>query len=379
MAQDDRGDAGATGVGGADDRTRSGAGAGSGTAGSGTAGSARPPGLKDVAEVAGVSWKTVSNVVNGTGRVGDATRARVEQAVADLGYRPSLAGRQLRQGRTRTLALAVPQVDTPYFGGLAHAVIEAARPRGYTVVIDETGADPAAERVVARGFAVRLIDGIVFSPLGLPIAEVDELRGSTPMVLLGERDAALRNGPVRTDHVSIDNVRAAHEATTHLLEQGRHRLAFLGVEPDSPPRSGALRLQGFREAVEAAGVAVPERWLLPQPRYTRRSGARTIEQVLPRIGEVDGLLCANDELALGAMWALRTNGVRVPQDVAVVGWDNIEDGQFANPSLTTVAPDVAAIAEHAVDRVIAQIERRSPGPEDVTVSHRLLVRESSRA
>ncbi|HEY0217712.1 MAG TPA: LacI family DNA-binding transcriptional regulator, partial [Cellulomonas sp.] len=162
----------------------------------------RPPGLKDVAAVAGVSWKTVSNVVNGTGRVGPATRERVEQVIATLGYRPSIAGRQLRQGRTRILALAVPEVDSPYFGGLAHAVIEAARARGYTVFIDETRGDPEVERVVARGFAVRLIDGIIFSPLGLSIAEVDDLRGSTPMVLLGERDAGLRTGPVRTDHVS---------------------------------------------------------------------------------------------------------------------------------------------------------------------------------
>lgn len=339
----------------------------------------RAPGIKDVAAAAGVSWKTVSNVVNGTGRVGEATRERVERVIAELGYRPSLAGRQLRQGRTNILALAVPEIDSPYFSGLAHAVIEAADARGYRVFIDETRGDRAAEESVARGFDVRLIDGIVFSPLELSLSDVDRLRGATPMVLLGERPADPRAGVVHTDHVSIDNVRAAREATRHLLETGRTRLAFLGAEPGMPERSGAPRLRGFTEALAEAGLPVRREWVLPAPTYSRAAGARAVEQVLARVGEVDGILCGNDLLALGALHALRTNGVRVPQDVAVVGWDNTEDGRFANPTLTTVAPDVRAIAEHAVERVVAQVEGLPGEPSDAVVPHRLLVRESSRA
>jgi DNA-binding LacI/PurR family transcriptional regulator len=339
---------------------------------------ARAPGIKDVAAAAGVSWKTVSNVVNGTGRVGEATRERVERVIAELGYRPSLAGRQLRQGRTNILALAVPEIDSPYFSGLAHAVIEAADARGYRVFIDETRGDRVAEESVARGFDVRLIDGIVFSPLELSLSDVDRLRGATPMVLLGERPADPRAGVVRTDHVSIDNVRAAREATRHLLESGRTRLAFLGAEPGVPERSGAPRLRGFTEALAGAGLPVRDEWVLPAPSYSRAAGASAVEDVLARIGEVDGILCGNDLLALGALHVLRTNGVRVPQDVAVVGWDNTEDGRFANPTLTTVAPDVRAIAEHAVERVVAQVEGLPGGPSDAVVPHRLLVRESSR-
>jgi DNA-binding LacI/PurR family transcriptional regulator len=338
----------------------------------------RAPGVKDVAAAAGVSWKTVSNVVNGTGRVAAATRTKVEQAIADLGYRPSLAGRQLRQGRTNILALAVPEIESPYFSGLAHAVIEAADARGYRVFIDETRGDRAAEESVARGFEVRLIDGIVFSPLELSLSEVDRLRGSTPMVLLGERPADPRSGPVHTDHVSIDNVLAAREATRHLVDSGRTRLAFLGAEPGVPERSGAPRLRGFRQALAEAGLPERDEWVLPALAYDRASGARAVEDVLARIGEVDGLVCGNDLLALGALYALRTNGIRVPQDVAVVGWDNTEDGRFSHPTLTTVAPDVRAIAEHAVGRVVAQVEGQPGEPTDTVVPHRLLVRESSR-
>lgn len=339
-------------------------------------------GIKDVAIAAGVSWKTVSNVVNGTGRVGDATRARVEEKIAELGYRPNLAGRQLRRGRTNTLALAVPWVHSPYFSLLAHIVIEVAGARGYRVLIEETRTDRDAELQVARGFEVHAIDGIIFSPLAIGPAEIAEVRGATPMVLLGERDDPGHDRRWSTDHVSIDNVRAARDVTEHLLATGRQRLAFVGAEPVED-RSGALRLQGFREAHAVQGLEADPRWILPVPQFSRQAGVAAVEEVLPRIDQVDGLVCANDELALGALHALRRNGVRVPEDVAVTGWDNTEDGRFSNPSLTTVAPDLQSIAETAVDRVIAQVERRSDdgagGDVDVVVPHRLLVRESSRA
>ncbi|WP_166844389.1 LacI family DNA-binding transcriptional regulator [Isoptericola sp. BMS4] len=339
-------------------------------------------GIKDVAVAAGVSWKTVSNVVNGTGRVGDATRARVEEKIAELGYRPNLAGRQLRQGRTNTLALAVPWVHSPYFSLLAHIVIEVAGARGYRVLIEETRTDREAELQVARGFRVQAIDGIIFSPLAIGPSEIAEVRGETPMVLLGERDDPGRDRRWATDHVSIDNVRAAREVTEHLLTTGRRRLAFVGAEPVDD-RTGALRVQGYREAHVAQAVEPDPRWILPVAQFSRPAGVEAVEGVLPRIDQVDGLVCANDELALGALHALRLNGVRVPEDVAVTGWDNTEDGRYSNPSLTTVAPDLRSIAETSVDRVVAQVERPSGDREDtevdVVVPHRLLVRESSRA
>ena len=339
----------------------------------------RRVGIKEVAAAAGVSWKTVSNVVNGTGRVGDVTRARVEAVIADLGYRPNLAGRQLRRGRTNTLALAVPWVHAPYFSVLAHEVIDVGSTHGYRVLIEETRSSRDTELEVARGFDVQAIDGIIFSPLELTPAEIDEARGSVPLVLLGERADPDPARARRTDHVSIDNVDAAAQVTTHLLETGRRRLAFLGAEPRGAGRTGAQRVQGFLDAHAAAGIEVDERWVLQVPQFSRSSGAATVEQVLPRIGEIDGLVCANDELALGALHALRLNGVRVPADLAVTGWDNTEDGRFSNPSLTTVAPDLRAIAETAVERIITQLANAAAEPVDALVPHRLLVRESTRA
>jgi DNA-binding LacI/PurR family transcriptional regulator len=269
-------------------------------------------------------------------------------------------------------------VHAPYFSVLAHEVIDVGSTRGYRVLIEETRSSRDTELEVARGFDVQAIDGIIFSPLELTPAEIDEARGSVPLVLLGERADPDPVRERRTDHVSIDNVDAAAQVTTHLLEAGRRRLGFLGAEPPGAGRTGAQRVQGFLDAHAAVGLDVDERWVLQVPQFSRPSGAATVEAVLPRIDQIDGLVCANDELALGALYALRRNGVRVPEDVAVTGWDNTEDGRFSNPSLTTVAPDLRAIAETAVDRIIAQLENPAVEPVDALVPHRLLVRESSR-
>ncbi|MBM0259289.1 LacI family DNA-binding transcriptional regulator, partial [Micromonospora sp. 4G55] len=167
--------------------------------------------LKDVAERAGVSVKTVSNVVNGYLHVRPDTRARVEEAIAELNYRPNLSARNLRKGRTGVIALAVPELDIPYFAELARHVVTAAAERGWTVLIDQTGGGAERERVAAAGIGDHMIDGLILSPLALTAEDLAGLDG-TPMVLLGER---VDHGPA--DHVAIDNVAAAREITAHLV------------------------------------------------------------------------------------------------------------------------------------------------------------------
>jgi DNA-binding LacI/PurR family transcriptional regulator len=168
--------------------------------------------LKDVAERAGVSVKTVSNVVNGYQHVRPDTRARVEEAIAELNYRPNLTARNLRKGRTGLIALAVPELDSPYFAELARHVIAAAAEYGWTVLVDQTGGGREQERAAALGIGDRVIDGLILSPLALTADDLAVLAG-LPMVLLGER---VHHGPA--DHVAIDNIAAASEITAHLLD-----------------------------------------------------------------------------------------------------------------------------------------------------------------
>lgn len=333
---------------------------------------ARRPTLKDVAERAGVSWSTVSNVIHNHRYIKESTRIRVEAAIAEIGYQPSLAGRQLRHGRSDLLALAVPEFASPYFAHMAHAVITEAERLRYTVLIDETGGHIERERAVAEGYSSRGIEGIIFSPLSLDLSQIVALKRDTPMVLLGEH---VQNG--RIDHVAIDNVLSAREATDHLISVGRRTIAFLGYQPHGPTGTGDLRLEGYRQSLSEAGIPADPTLVLEAGWFTREEGERMAYQLLPRITDVDAIVCANDLLAIGAMRCFRREGIEVPRDVALLGWDNTPDGQYSAPELTTVAPDVLAIARLAVQTVLARINGFDDPANDFVVPHKLLIREST--
>ena len=328
--------------------------------------------LKDVAERAGVSVKTVSNVVNGYLHVRPDTRDRVEQAIAELNYRPNLSARNLRKGRTGVIALAVPELDIPYFAELARHVVAAAAAHGWTVLIDQTGGGHEQERKAASGIGDHMIDGLIFSPLALTADDLAGLDGM-PMVLLGER---VDHGPA--DHVVVDNVAAAREITAHLVGLGRRRIAAVGSQRTPEVASARLRLAGYAAALEEAGLGYDEKLVAPAPAWHRADGAAAVRDLLASGVRPDAVFCFNDTLALGALRALHDAGLRVPEDVAVVGFDDIEDGRFSIPTLTTVAPDKERIAKLAVELLAERIDgdREAP-PRELTAPYRLATREST--
>jgi DNA-binding LacI/PurR family transcriptional regulator len=329
--------------------------------------------LKDVAERAGVSVKTVSNVVNGYIHVRPDTRARVMEAIAALDYRPNISARNLRRGRTGIIALAVPELDIPYFAELAKHVVSAAARHDWTVLIDQTNGDREQERLVASGIRDHMIDGLIFSPLALAAADLDAGAKATPMVLLGER---VDHGPA--DHVAIDNVAAARDITAHLVARGCRRIAAIGAQHTAEAATARLRLAGYGEALRAAGIPRDEALVAPAPAWHRADGAAAMRALLAAGPPPDAVVCFNDTLALGAMRALHEAGLRVPDDVAVAGFDDIEDGRFSVPTLTTVAPDKADLARVAVDLLAARLSATDGAPpHEQTVPHRLIPREST--
>jgi DNA-binding LacI/PurR family transcriptional regulator len=333
-----------------------------------------PPGLKDVAARAGVSIKTVSNVVNGYVHVAPDTRARVQAAIDALGYVPNMAARQLRSGRSGVIALALPDLRSPYFAEIAGLIVEAAERRSWTVLIDQTDGEPERERNLVAGLRRHAIDGLIFSPLALTGAELAQ-GTDTPMVLLGER---VWHGPA--DHVAIDNTAAAAEATRHLCEIGRRRIAAIGVQDSPSAVSAHQRLAGYRAALAEAGLPADPALEAPATHFHRADGAAAMARLLDSGHPPDAVFCFNDLLALGAIRTLLSRGLRVPGDVAVIGFDDIEDGRFSTPTLSTVEPDSQRIAEIAVDLLA---ERLGDGPaaagppRELRVDHRLLIREST--
>ncbi|WP_395571799.1 LacI family DNA-binding transcriptional regulator [Streptomyces sp. BK79] len=334
--------------------------------------------LKDVAARAGVSARTVSNVVNGSARVSEPTRQRVQEAIDELGYRPNLAARSLRAGRTGVIGLAVPELHSPYFGELAGLLVDEARRRSWTVVIDQTHGDAEAERRLLTGDAGRAMDGLIISPWALEAQEVAATARPLPVVLLGERSPQ-----GLADRVAVDNVAAADEATTHLLALGRRRVAAIGLQPHLHNGTAEQRAEGYRRALLRAGVTPRPRWERPVTALHRQDGARAMAELLDGDDgdRPDAVFAFTDELALGALHMAHTRGVRVPEDLALVGFDDIDDGRFSHPSLTTVSPDKRQIAERALqclaDRIYSP-ENDVPA-SDLTIPHRLVVRGSTAA
>ncbi|MBW9111920.1 LacI family DNA-binding transcriptional regulator [Microbacterium ureisolvens] len=312
--------------------------------------------LHDVARLAGVSMQTVSNVIRDYPHIRPATRAKVEQAIAELGYTPNLTARNLRSGRTGAIALAVPDLALSYFAELAAEVIAEAERAGVGVFVEQTGGDRTRELELLSSPRLKLTDGLIFSALGMGQEDVARLDVPYPMVLLGERifDGAL-------DHVTMQNVEAARAVTDYLLASGRRRIAVVGAHEGEVIGSAGLRLRGYREALEAAGIPYDDDIVAYTTLWHRSNGARAMRELLERGAEFDAVFGLNDTLALGAMRALEEAGLHVPDDVSVVGWDDLDEAQFSIPSLTTVDPGRPWIARTAVQTLLNRIAQPQSG------------------
>jgi DNA-binding LacI/PurR family transcriptional regulator len=329
--------------------------------------------LKDVAAQAGVSVQTVSNVINGhTAHASQRTHAAVLAAVRTLGYRPNVAARHLRKVAIGVIALAFPDLLNTYFSEIGKIIVDAAAGHGYTVLLDYTALDREQELLVAKGLRPHLIDGLILDAQALTADDL-QTEQSMPIVLLGERIYGNL-----FDHVAIDNVAAAHLATEHLVQIGRRRIAAIGLQDLPTCSAPQMRLQGYRAALQAAGLAAPAELQVHTEKWQRPYGAQAMRSLLALPERPDAVFCFNDMLAVGALSALHRAGVRVPEDIAVVGLDDVEDASFAVPPLTSIAPDKREIGRCAVDLLVGRITgMRTEAPAYIQPPFRLVVREST--
>ena len=329
--------------------------------------------LRDVAQRAGVSTRTVSNVVNNFHHVSPAMRERVQAALDELNYRPNLLARGLREGRTGIITLLLPEISVAYFAQLAHQIVEHASELGITVMIDETAGDPDRE-LALLGVAGHSswVDGVLLSSQGLHGRALAELNMPVPVVLLGERTA---NSAY--DHVGIDNVQAASDAVSHLIATGRRRIAALGGADVAVDATSQLRRQGYLTALEHADLPFDDSLHTRTRTYQRDDAASGVRSLLALPKPPDAVFCFSDQLAVGTLRALHDQGVRVPDDISVVGFDDVDEARFTIPSLTSIRPDRAAIAAAALRLLLDRIGGADGPPRDVRVPHTLVVRESS--
>jgi LacI family repressor for deo operon, udp, cdd, tsx, nupC, and nupG len=325
--------------------------------------------MQDVAEHAGVSVRTVSNVVNNYVYVSPEMRERVQASLDQLEYKMDYVARGLRSGRTGMVALVIPQLAEPYFAQLAQAVIRAAAHRGLSVLIEATEDDAETEKRIMKGALATVADGVLLSASQATIEDPPDV----PLVLLGEHTATPYG-----DHVGIDNVAASRTVVRHLLSQGCRVLAALGVNDSD---TAVLRLRGFHEELDAWGIGAAPRLELATSDWSPRGGYEAVARLLSadRRALPEAVFAFNDSLAFGTLRVLRENGVDVPGQVAVAGIDDLVQSAFMDPPLTSLAPDLGEIAESALSALTLQIEGKSGRREyrRKLTSFELKVREST--
>ena len=318
--------------------------------------------MREVAKAAGVSIKTVSNVVNDYEFVSQATRDKVNKAIDELGYTLNMSARNLRRGQTGIIGLAIPDLQMPYFAQLSSLVIEEAKKLGLRVIVEPTQYSREGEIEALHGSQQTMIDGLIYSPLELDQDDVDQLDVDYPLVLVGERIFT-----DKVDHIATENVEGAKRATSYLLQTGCKRVA------------------GDLEALEEAGVEFDERLVVESGMWHRSDGVRVMNALLDSGVVPDGVVALNDMLASGVMHAIQMHNLRIPEDISVIGFDNSDDSQYLSPALTSIAPGLEAVARLSVKLLKDRIDGVSPSkdlkPEQKVfrkVSSSLVVRQSTK-
>ena len=321
--------------------------------------------LRDVARVAAVSPKTVSRVVNQDDHVTPSTRARVQQAIADLGFQPNLVARSLRVGRADVIGLVVESLADPFFARLTSAVEQAAHERGLAVMVSSVGHVPERESVIVQSLLLRQVAGLIVTPMSQSHAYLAGTQQRTPVVFVDR----LPEG-ITSDAVVVDDLAAGEAATRHLLDHGHHRIGFLGSELRNP--TTRLRLAGYRRALAGGGIRDDESLVAVGAASAQQAG-EAAEQLLRGPGPPTAIFSSNMRCSLGLVPLLHSSG---RTDVAVVSFDDFPMADSLVPAVTVIDHDPEVIGRAAADRLFRRLENLDAPAETVVVPVRLVPRGS---
>jgi LacI family transcriptional regulator len=321
--------------------------------------------IRDVAHHAAVSVASVSRVLNGAGAVAESTRRRVLEAVETLQYVPHSGARSLSTSRTHTVGVVLPDLFGEYFSELIRGMDLAARANGFHLIVSSSHDDADEAAAVIRSMRGR-VDGLIVLSPHLDAAELAALAGRMPVMLMNGGAADI-NRPA----IVVDNHGGAVAAVEHLLAAGRRRIAHIGGPAGN--LEAAARLSGYAQAVAEAGLEP----VVVMGDFTQAAGYAACRELGMRKPRPDAIFAANDMMAVGAMLALQEQGLRCPEDVAVVGFDDVPIAALVRPSLTTLRINIAETGRRALERLVGLIEgREEPSPREI-VRPVLIPRQSS--
>jgi LacI family transcriptional regulator len=327
--------------------------------------------MKEVARAAEVSVATVSHVINGTRFVSTELADRVHEAMRTLGYTPDATARSLRVRRTQTIGLVIPDNSNPFFAELAQVIEEEGFEAGYTTILGNSTEQADRERRYVQTLVSKRVDGLIaalsreddgtleriLEPAGIPVIVID-------------RDVKLPGA----DLVLYDNAGGSHAAARHLVELGHNRIAFIAGPADVQP--AAERLRGFRDALHEAGLELPGE-AVAEADFHYRGGRDATVKLLESPDGITAIAAANDLMAAGALRELAERGIRVPEEMSVVGFDDAPLAEMVSPALTTVRQPLQEMAQTAVSLLLARIAGEDGQVQRHVLPTELVVREST--
>jgi len=331
-----------------------------------------PVTMRDVARKAGVSIKTVSRVVNDQGEISEATRQRVLAVIKELGYRPSRLARALVTQQTHTIGLLLGDITNPFFPQVARGVLDAAQNKGYNVFLCNTDGNPQQERSLLESLADHGVDGIIVYPSYQSDDNLNYfVQYYRPLVIINH----FFDHPA-VSQIMVDNRRGAKLAVDYLVGQGHTAIGMLtGVE--DPSFDKVRRIQGFSEALAARDVPCVEEWIVPNGAPTFECGYEGALDLLTQHPQVTAIFAYNDLLALGALQACRELKRRIPQDCAIIGFDDILWAERAMPPLTTIRVDKYNLGQQATARLFEMLNSPETTFPPIYVDVKLIIRGSA--
>lgn len=324
--------------------------------------------IRDVAREAGVSVATVSRVLNEEHVVSPKTVSRVREAMHRLHYTPNMLGTHLRRKSTNDILVLIPNTSNQIYNRILRGIQTEAQQRGYNVMVCPTGADRAMEERYLTLLKTKLADGAIFLSSTLSAQEMNRLARSFPVVQCCERIPGSA-----TSFVSVRNEEAGYDAVSALIAKGHRKIAFLGSSQGV--LSSEEREQGYRRALSGHGIPLCEAYLV-RDTYSYNSGMRSAEKLLALPDRPTAIFAVADTVALGALRFLLSHGVRIPEDIAVIGFDDISFSAVYTPSLSTVSQPQLALGEHAMQLLAEKLQNPQVPDRTVLLPHRLLLRET---
>ena len=326
--------------------------------------------LQTVAKLARVSPSTVSRILNGTAGVSQAKRDSVEDAIRVLGFRPNQIARSLAGGRTMTIGVLTQYIDSPFYGAGIRGIEDVLTEAGYAPIVTSGFWDIRQERDRVQSLLARRVDGLIILTSRLPDEELLEIANQLPVVVTGR---GLESPSLQT--LNVDNVNAGWTAAKHLINLGHQDLAVITGPPDH--QDSDERLKGIWLAIEGHGGTVDQGLIVPGD-YNEQGGHRAMRQIISRNQSFTGVVTLNDQMAFGAMLALQQAGLRVPDDISVVGMDDVAHSAYTIPPLTTVSLPMHDIGRRAATMLLDVLSGPDKSVHSEILETSMIIRGSTR-